>query len=95
MRQASGDANEQPALLVLFNYQKKKFQITPRFRKKEKSLSGNMGPDEFSTWWAGKESAQDGTLNICRKYYGVTQMTLDSVARSHTCYVNLWKGVKV
>lgn len=37
-----------------------------------------MGSDEFSTWSAGKETTEDGSLNICRKYYGVTKMTFNS-----------------
>ncbi len=32
-----------------------------------------MDSDEFSTWWAGKVTTEDGALNICRKYYGVTK----------------------
>lgn len=36
-----------------------------------------MDCNEVSTWSDGKVTTKDGSVNICRKYYGVTKITFN------------------
>lgn len=54
-----------------------------------------MDSDEFSTWSAGKVTTEDGSLNICRKYYGVTKISCNSERLFKLCNMHCVNMVRV
>lgn len=82
--QKTRHANERAAALWAFLFRVKFFFQAGRNGLKR--LSGNM---DFPLMSAGKVTTEDGSPNICRKYYSATRRLIRRVPFYHVCSVNV------